>query len=91
MSDEPRRLWAWIAFGIVATAELYILSIGPVVAVRRDATSWRTIRVVYRPLFWAGEQSESFERALNGYQWFCIDALAWTKSRVQALKATFKR
>ncbi|HEV3303163.1 MAG TPA: hypothetical protein VG055_26150 [Planctomycetaceae bacterium] len=56
MSDEPKRrsrAWLWVAIGLLLG---YPLSIGPVGIIAHKCGCLETVMMVYRPLFWAGEQ-----------------------------------
>lgn len=76
MASRKRSLGVWIVSLVMATV-LYVLSLGPVVAVltRPDRTlQWNervAVHRVYRPLFWLRDRSTTFDDFMEWYvfQW----------------------
>jgi hypothetical protein len=72
MTDNPRRTkgggWAVLAVGLVVVPILYVLSSGPAIWLgHKGVLPVEFILVVYSPIDWACDSSESFKRALEWY------------------------
>ena len=71
---EKQRKSSWqtgVVIGLVAVLLLvsgYVLSTGPAaLLVDKRYLSVETVQTVYRPIMWAGKQSETFNRAILWY------------------------
>jgi hypothetical protein len=71
MSEEPKkRCRAWIGWVTIGLLVLYPPSIGPVAMLIDHTDSQflrRTFHVVYDPLWWIAESSDSTDNLLIGY------------------------
>ncbi|HEV3299839.1 MAG TPA: hypothetical protein VG055_09360 [Planctomycetaceae bacterium] len=69
MSDEPKkRSRAWIWWALILMFVLYPLSVGPSMRLASSSDSWLQFHsIVFEPLFWVSEQSETIDSAFGWY------------------------
>jgi hypothetical protein len=72
MSDEPKKKRArgWMGWTALALLVLYLASIGPATLLfaRVDSRGLRqTYRIIYAPLYWAGDHCDPLGEALSDY------------------------